>query len=87
MTKPYVIWDTRSELYWRPNGCGYTKNLWEAGVYEEKKALHIGNNKDPNRHDKAIPLEDKEDEINAILDKAQELSNVLEDWHNATDPE
>ena len=27
------IWSNQWRSYWRPNGCGYTKNVDEAGVY------------------------------------------------------
>lgn len=42
-------------LYWRPNGCGYTGSLLEAGIYPDVKALQIeGGRREPL--DKAIPI-------------------------------
>jgi len=29
-------------LYWRPNSCGYTSSLYEAGLYEREDALRKG---------------------------------------------
>jgi hypothetical protein len=31
----YYILDTRQNIWWRPNGCGYTRNITEAGKYME----------------------------------------------------
>ncbi len=28
-----LIWNNRYEAYWRPNGCGYTKDSAQAGIF------------------------------------------------------
>lgn len=49
----YLI--TQNLLYWRHDSKGYTAHLGEAGIYSEKDALRIQNNKrDPP--DGLIPL-------------------------------
>jgi hypothetical protein len=37
----YLIWSNEHRLWWRPNGCGYSRLLAEAGRYSHDEALRI----------------------------------------------
>ena len=37
----YRIWSFEHDAWWRPNWYGYTENIEEAGIYEEKVAHGI----------------------------------------------
>ena len=57
----WLVWSYEHDAWWRPNACGYTPHLYEAGLYSEEKALEI--EREANRYTKpgklnerAIPL-------------------------------
>ena len=37
----YLIWSFEHNAWWRPNECGYTENIDEAGRYEPEDAKRI----------------------------------------------
>jgi hypothetical protein len=37
----YFIWSNEHRAFWRPNSCGYTRNLYEAGHYSRADALAL----------------------------------------------
>ncbi|MEO3869379.1 hypothetical protein ABGB18_11155 [Nonomuraea sp. B12E4] len=39
--KVYLVWSNEHGAWWRPNRCGYTGDLWQAGRYTEKEAAEI----------------------------------------------
>lgn len=74
----FLIQVQHTDLWWRPNSCGYTRNLAEAGLYTEGEARTIaGLRRDPC--DLPVPLADKRDELLAIRDGAQRLLDELGD--------
>lgn len=36
---PHLLWSNRGELWWRPDGAGYTTDVWQAGRYTRVKAV------------------------------------------------
>ena len=39
--KNYLIWSNEHRAWWRPNSCGYTSKLREAGHYSRNEAITI----------------------------------------------
>lgn len=37
----YLVWSNEHDAWWRPNRCGYTGELWDAGRYTESDAAEI----------------------------------------------
>ena len=37
----YLIWCVERSQWWKPNGCGYTSDINEAGRYSELRAYRI----------------------------------------------
>ena len=37
----YLVWSCEHDAWWRPNKCGYTLNLPQAGLYTRTEALAI----------------------------------------------
>lgn len=37
----YLIWSNEHGAWWRPNSCGYTGDMWEAGRYTKEKATDV----------------------------------------------
>ena len=64
--KIWLILEARTGVWWRKNKAGYTGNLADAGLYTEEEAKKIACNPDPNRMDKAIPLEDYREGIERL---------------------
>jgi len=61
----FLIFDGRSGLYWKAHSQGYGR-LWQAGVYSRAVAEQIASNRDPHRDDRAVPLADRREELEAI---------------------
>lgn len=38
-TMPHLLWSNRWDSWWRPNGSGYTTDVWQAGRYTRVKAV------------------------------------------------
>lgn len=71
----FITAPDRTDLYWRPNKCGYTTDLAEAGLYGEREALSIESGR---RGDKAIPFMNKKAELIALRDKCKKDLSYLE---------
>ena len=51
----YFIWSNEHRAWWRPNSCGYTDNLAEAGTYSQIAALIICGNALAGWREGALP--------------------------------
>lgn len=51
-SEPCLIWSASHDAWWRPNECGYTRDLLTAGVYTREHAERCA------RGDRVVPLED-----------------------------
>jgi hypothetical protein len=40
----FLIWSNQKAAWWKPNSCGYTNNIEEAGRYSAEDAIKICNN-------------------------------------------
>jgi hypothetical protein len=49
----FITAPNRTDLYWRPDKCGYTNEIAKAGLYDEIESKRI---EDGGRGDKRIPL-------------------------------
>ncbi len=41
MTDLYLVWSNEHGAWWRPNSCGYTTKVEDAGRYGRKEAIAI----------------------------------------------
>jgi len=55
MGEQYMIWSHEHRMWWRPNHQGYTKNVKEAGLYDDVAALRIHVNAVPHGIEVAVP--------------------------------
>jgi len=53
----YYIWSHEHEAWWKPNRCGYTVKLAEAGKYTKEDAIDITFDNIPYGEEVAIPLD------------------------------
>lgn len=37
----FYIWNSERNMWWKPNGFGYTKNRYMAGIYSYEEAMQI----------------------------------------------
>ncbi len=68
-------------LYWRPNGCGYTANLFEAGLFTEAYAKRAeGNRRTPLDRAIAVTTDhvaELEQQANAMADQLASFRAVV----------
>lgn len=53
----YLIWSEEHGAWWRPNSCGYTKSLKEAGQYSYDGAFKIASNANAHGRFCEVPVE------------------------------
>jgi hypothetical protein len=41
MSELYLVWSNQHSAWWRPNSCGYTKQISDAGLYSRDEAIEI----------------------------------------------
>jgi hypothetical protein len=68
----WVIFEHRSELYWRENACGYGR-LEDAGLFTEAEAKRYA--RDPDRRDEAMPLSSL---AKVIITKRDQIARLVE---------
>jgi hypothetical protein len=39
--RDHVIWSDEHQMFWRPDGAGYTKRFWDAGLYTAEEVEKI----------------------------------------------
>jgi hypothetical protein len=44
MAEPYLIWSNEHRAWWRPDRCGYTTAIENAGRYDRAEACAIASN-------------------------------------------
>lgn len=78
--KYFITAPNRTDLYWRPNSQGYTTNLAQAGLYDEKTAQGILRNQ---RGDMLIPFDNRKEELIELREERQQdvykLDEMLKD--------
>lgn len=41
MVERYLVWSNEHRAWWRPDRCGYTRNVTNAGIYSRADAIEI----------------------------------------------
>lgn len=61
----YRIFSKKHNRWWKANGCGYTNDVWIAGIYTEEEAERICHQSrldpDPGNHSVMFPTTDMDD--------------------------
>jgi hypothetical protein len=70
IVKWFLIWNARSEVYWREDRQGYTRHVYEAGLYDELTAKRLARREE---REKVIPLDDVKDELKTIGIQVHEM--------------
>lgn len=55
----YLIWSNEHAAWWRPNGCGYTRDMAAAGRYARDEAIAVSLGRDgwePGQNPPEIPV-------------------------------
>lgn len=69
---------SREGYFWRPGGCGYTSNVFEAGLFTEKYATYVEDSGRRDRLDKAIHISERASEIRAGAQSAPKLLALID---------
>lgn len=54
----WVVWSHEHNAWWQPDERGYTRNILQAGIYSQQRALQIEHNAEPG-NEKAYALRDQ----------------------------
>lgn len=86
MTEPteptdWLIWDEKSQLWWRENERGYTADFLQAGLYTRTRAMEIQRNAEASvgrsRQERAVPLAAHRERIEAMAQQIERLRAAL----------
>ncbi len=55
----YLIWSFKRSAWWRPGGAGYTRDVWQAGKFNEAQAKDIRDTsgRDENDPERSVPVD------------------------------
>jgi hypothetical protein len=70
MSDRYLIWSNEHGAWWRPNSCGYTMEISEAGRYSQTEAIArcVTRDQRPGRPLPELPI--REDDLISLLASA-----------------
>jgi hypothetical protein len=71
----YFVWSMEHDAWWRPNHCGYTNSLFDAGLYTKAQADEIvaGSR---GRNERAVHASECAAQLKAAADRIEELLEV-----------
>ena len=73
----YLVWSNEHRMWWRPNSCGYTTDIAQAGRYTRAEAIKhsSGRDQEPGKPLPELPI-NEDDLLDMLIPPPKRLSSA-----------